>query len=49
MDNLYHSLMCLIYISVTILTAMACECASGSTYILMHLGVTGIYSDMLDL
>ena len=39
MDNLYHSLKCLIYISVTILTAMACECTTGSTYILTHLGV----------
>ena len=39
MDNLYYSLKCLIYISVTILTAMACECATGSTYILACLGV----------
>ena len=39
MDNLYHSLMCLIYISITILTAMACEHTSGSTYILTCLSV----------
>ena len=39
MDNLYHSLKCLIYISVTILTAMACECATSSTYILACLSV----------
>ena len=39
MDNLYHSLKCLIYISITILTVMACEHATSSTYILACLDV----------